>query len=54
MEYASFFITDKALFGSFPTQAQVEELESTGVRYFVDLTNPNESKIVHIIQDIII
>lgn len=46
MEYASFFITDKALFGSFPTQTQVEELESTGVRYFVDLTNINESKIV--------
>jgi hypothetical protein len=44
MQRCSFFIKNKALFGSFPTQEMVEELESNGVRYFVDLTNINEIK----------
>jgi len=42
MQRCSFFIQDKALFGSFPEQSAVYELESFGVRYFVDLTNYNE------------
>lgn len=46
MERCSFFIPDKALFGSFPTQEAVEELEKRGVRYFVDLTDNNEEKTV--------
>ncbi len=45
MENASFFIEDKALFGSFPTQTQVNKLEAIGVRHFVNLTHPDESKI---------
>lgn len=45
MENASFFIEDKALFGSFPTQTQVNKLEDIGVVHFVNLTHPNETKI---------
>lgn len=45
MDKASYFIKDKALFGSFPTQEAVEELENEGIRYFVDLTHHDESKI---------
>ena len=45
MDYCSFFIKDKALFGSFPTQERVEELEENGVRYFINLTHDHESKI---------
>jgi predicted NAD-dependent protein-ADP-ribosyltransferase YbiA (DUF1768 family) len=44
MDHCSFFIKDKALFGSFPTQEDVAKLEELGVRYFIDLTNNNESK----------
>lgn len=44
MERCSYFIPDKALFGSFPTQEAVSELEVNGVRYFVDLTTANERK----------
>jgi len=46
MERCSYFIPDKALFGSFPTQDAVYELEASGVRYFVDLTDRNEEKTV--------
>lgn len=45
MDRCSYFITNKALFGSHPTQHAVEELEDEGVRYFIDLTCPGESKI---------
>lgn len=45
MDRCSYFVTNKALFGSYPTQRAVEELESHGVRYFIDLTSPGESKI---------
>ena len=46
MNNCSYFIKDKALFGSFPTQESVDELEREGVRYFVDLTdNINEKDI---------
>ena len=37
MNNSSFFIKDRALFGSFPSQDSVSELETLGVRYFVDL-----------------
>ena len=45
MDNASYFMKDKALFGSFPTQKSVDELEQEGVRYFIDLTYPSEQKI---------
>jgi protein-tyrosine phosphatase len=45
MERCSYFIPDKALFGSYPTQQIVDFLENLGVRIFIDLTNKNESKI---------
>lgn len=45
MDRSSYFIKDKALFGSFPTQDSVNELENEGVRYFVNLTFNDESKI---------
>ena len=46
MDYNSYFIKKKALFGSYPTQEQVNELEDIGVRVFVNLTFPDEKGIV--------
>jgi len=46
MNYCSFFIEGKCLFGGYPTQCIVDELEAQGVRYFVDLTKQGERKIV--------
>jgi|TARA_B100001059_G_C17838497_1_gene590100 ribA/ribD-fused uncharacterized protein len=45
MERSSYFIKDRAMFGSFPTQEAVEELEKNGVRNFVNLTRSHERKI---------
>ncbi len=45
MERSSYFIENKALFGSFPTQESVNELEQEGVRFFVNLTFDTEKKI---------
>ena len=45
MDKCSYFIKDRAMFGSFPTQQDVIELENEGTRYFVNLTHSNESKI---------
>lgn len=45
MDRSSYFIKDKALFGSFPTQDAVLELENEGVRYFINLTYPDEKNI---------
>ena len=45
MDTSSYFIKNKALFGSFPTQEKVEELEEHGVRYFIDLTYSTEDYI---------
>lgn len=45
MERCSYFIPDKALFGSFPSQQTVDELEGLGVRCFIDLTGTTEEKI---------
>ena len=46
MERSSYFIKNRALFGSFPEQEAVKELEDSGVRHFIDLTHATESKIV--------
>lgn len=46
MERSSFFIKNKALFGSFPTQEAVYEFENKGVKYFIDLTSISEKKII--------
>jgi protein-tyrosine phosphatase len=44
MDNSSYFIKNRALFGSFPTQDSVLELEDHGVRYFVDLTDITKEK----------
>lgn len=45
MDNCSFFIDGVALFGSFPSQQDVFELENIGVRYFINLTYEGEKKI---------
>ena len=45
MDRSSYFIKNAALFGSYPTQEGVNELELNGVRYFIDLTYDGEDKI---------
>ena len=45
MDRSSYFIKDRAMFGSFPTQEAVNELEKEGVRFFVNLTHDDEKKI---------
>lgn len=45
MDRCSYFIKNKALFGSYPTQKSVEELENNGVRYFINLTCDGEKRI---------
>lgn len=45
MNKCTYFIKNKALFGGFPTQEEVLELEREGVRYFVNLTFDYEKKI---------
>lgn len=42
MERYSYFVHDKALFGGFPNQEDVNKLEKDGVRVFVDLTTEDE------------
>ena len=42
MDTCSYFIEDKALFGSMPNNDTVKELEKIGVKYFVDLTSSKE------------
>ena len=42
MNNSSFFIENKALFGSFPTQDSVNELEKNGVVHFINLTYDQE------------
>lgn len=42
MNYCSYFIQDKALFGSFPTIDSANELYSNNVNVFVDLTTEKE------------
>jgi len=38
----SYFVENKALFGGFPTQENIYELEEMGVKYFLDLTETGE------------
>lgn len=45
MNLCSYFVKNRALFGSFPTQDAVSELEDNGVRFFVNLTIDTEKKI---------
>lgn len=45
MDRSSYFIKDRAIFGSFPTQEAVDELEREGVRLFINLTHSYEKKI---------
>lgn len=45
MDTCSYFIKGKALFGSYPSEKSVKELEENGVRYFVNLTYNDEDKI---------
>ena len=42
MDFCSSFIDDLALFGKFPNEEQVEELEERGVSLFLDLTTEAE------------
>ena len=42
MDTCSYFIQNKALFGSMPNNDTVKELEKIGVKYFVDLTSSKE------------
>ena len=42
MNRSSYFIPNKALFGSYPSQSAVTELENEGVCLFVNLTEPCE------------
>ena len=44
MDYCSYFIPDKALFGSYPTTDRAKELENNGVTQYVDLTMSHEVK----------
>jgi predicted NAD-dependent protein-ADP-ribosyltransferase YbiA (DUF1768 family) len=46
MNKCSYFIDNKALFGSYPTKEDLEELENNGVEYFINLTFPNELKTI--------
>ena len=46
----SYFIENKALFGSYPKHEDVKELENEGVILFVDLTCPGEKKITSLSQ----
>ena len=45
MNESSYFIKDRAMFGSYPKQTSVYELEKKGVTVFVDLTYEYEKKI---------
>jgi predicted NAD-dependent protein-ADP-ribosyltransferase YbiA (DUF1768 family) len=45
MERTSYFVNNKAIFGGYPIQEEVNDFESLGVRYFVDLTYNGEKRI---------
>jgi len=45
MNTSSYFIKDKALFGSYPDEKTLKELEEIGVVCFVNLTNKDEKNI---------
>lgn len=51
-EFAVHFIEDRALFGAYPTQERIRQLEDMGVNLIVDLTVPGEKKCVQYVTDI--
>ncbi len=51
-EFAAFFIENQCLFGAYPTQERIVELEKWGVRLIVDLTTPNEKKCIPYVTEI--
>jgi ribA/ribD-fused uncharacterized protein len=53
MNYCSYFIKDKALFGHYPTFSDLEELVDNGVIYFIDLTCEKEDIVRYTQEDII-
>ncbi len=44
-ETSAYFVNDQCLFGAFPTQHQIQQLEDWGVDIVVNLTHNNEKKI---------
>lgn len=42
MDNSSYFIEDKCLFGPYPSNTDVKELEKNGVKYFIDLTSKED------------
>ena len=53
MNRSSFFIDNKALFGSFPSIESVYELQKEGVKYFIDVTCINERGIKRYNNDLL-
>jgi ribA/ribD-fused uncharacterized protein len=45
MEFCSYFIKNKCLFGTYPSQINVEELEVNNIKHFVNLTH-NDEKLI--------
>jgi hypothetical protein len=45
MDTSSFFIDNKAMFGSYPSQPTVDILEKRGVKFFINLTYEHEKNI---------
>jgi predicted NAD-dependent protein-ADP-ribosyltransferase YbiA (DUF1768 family) len=45
MDTCSYFIENKALFGSMPNNETIKDLEKIGVKYFIDLTSPKENQL---------
>jgi len=52
MDYCSYFIKDKALFGHYPTLSDLEGLVENGVIYFVDLTCEKEEIVRYTQEDL--
>ena len=50
MKFCSYFIENKALFGSYPSQEEVQELEESGVCSYIDLTCPGENVVPYSTQ----
>ena len=43
MDKSSFFIQDKAIFGSYPTNIDIQYFIENGVNHFINLTFPDEN-----------
>jgi len=46
MDRTSYFIENKALFGSYPNNDFIQEYENNGIRHFIDLTEKNEKGVI--------